>query len=423
MVSGDIRVKVIPDTTLLDKELKKKRTFAGILGISGIGGAKPEKKDVEGGLVKGIEDRIKELNRSIKLAPNVGDIKKLQKEKEGAEKELSEALGEDGKKSNKLLGGILKSVGAIFGLNILFSGLFRLLKPFVELFTALSFLVWFPLWKALKPALEGLSKFVKNVAAEGGGVTGLIKGGAKTVEEGLEGESVFKRIGIALIAGIIGLIVIVGVAVLAGIALIPALIIAAVAAVVTLLILAWDPLVALFKIIVQAFKDFWISIKEAWTITIDFFKKMGGGIKKVWNSFIDKIKSGFNSLVEKIKGFGSILKDAFIFLKDKLISTFKAIINGIISGINAIIPGTRFDVPHLANGGIVTKPTLAVVGERGPEAVIPLSKAGGFGGGSVTQHINVQATINNDMDIRSLAVRLAELSKDELAMSTGSQRF
>jgi hypothetical protein len=43
----------------------------------------------------------------------------------------------------------------------------------------------------------------------------------------------------------------------------------------------------------------------------------------------------------------------------------------------------------LADGGIVTGPTLALVGERGPEAVIPLNRANPMGG--VT--INVYSTI------------------------------
>jgi hypothetical protein len=46
----------------------------------------------------------------------------------------------------------------------------------------------------------------------------------------------------------------------------------------------------------------------------------------------------------------------------------------------------------LAAGGIVTGPTLAMIGERGPEAVIPLSgpNAGGglMGGGGVTINVN-----------------------------------
>jgi len=32
-------------------------------------------------------------------------------------------------------------------------------------------------------------------------------------------------------------------------------------------------------------------------------------------------------------------------------------------------------IPLLAEGGIVTRPTLAMIGEAGPEAVVPLSKA------------------------------------------------
>jgi hypothetical protein len=47
------------------------------------------------------------------------------------------------------------------------------------------------------------------------------------------------------------------------------------------------------------------------------------------------------------------------------------------------IGGKGFDVPDipmLAEGGIVTSPTLAMIGEgRGPEAVIPLSKMGSMG--------------------------------------------
>jgi hypothetical protein len=37
-------------------------------------------------------------------------------------------------------------------------------------------------------------------------------------------------------------------------------------------------------------------------------------------------------------------------------------------------------VPALASGGIVTRPTLALIGERGPEAVVPLGSGSGGGG-------------------------------------------
>ena len=41
--------------------------------------------------------------------------------------------------------------------------------------------------------------------------------------------------------------------------------------------------------------------------------------------------------------------------------------------------GTTIKVSKTAEGGIITKPSLRLIGEAGPEAVIPLSKAGGFG--------------------------------------------
>ena len=34
---------------------------------------------------------------------------------------------------------------------------------------------------------------------------------------------------------------------------------------------------------------------------------------------------------------------------------------------------------RLATGGVVTDPTIAMIGEAGPEAVIPLNKMGSFG--------------------------------------------
>ena len=40
-------------------------------------------------------------------------------------------------------------------------------------------------------------------------------------------------------------------------------------------------------------------------------------------------------------------------------------------------------IPAMAEGGIVNKPTLALIGEAGPEAVVPLGKGGGFGGVTV----------------------------------------
>jgi phage-related minor tail protein len=37
----------------------------------------------------------------------------------------------------------------------------------------------------------------------------------------------------------------------------------------------------------------------------------------------------------------------------------------------------------MAAGGIVTSPTLALIGEAGPEAVVPLGRGGGMGGNNI----------------------------------------
>ena len=54
------------------------------------------------------------------------------------------------------------------------------------------------------------------------------------------------------------------------------------------------------------------------------------------------------------------------------------------AAIGAIVGGVGAGIEMLAEGGVVTRPTLAVVGEAGPEAVIPLDRFGSTGAGSGT---------------------------------------
>ncbi len=84
----------------------------------------------------------------------------------------------------------------------------------------------------------------------------------------------------------------------------------------------------------------------------------------------------------------------------------KDIINGIIGGVDAgidfvnnhipkvlgvqIFPSLP-DIPKLAEGGIVTRPTLAMIGEAGPEAVVPLSGNRSPVGSGQVINVNVQS--------------------------------
>jgi hypothetical protein len=67
------------------------------------------------------------------------------------------------------------------------------------------------------------------------------------------------------------------------------------------------------------------------------------------------------------------------------------------SGLGGGLMGEMKGIPAMANGGIVTGPTLALIGEgRGPEAVIPLNRMKDFGmGGGNNVTINVQGADPN----------------------------
>jgi hypothetical protein len=115
--------------------------------------------------------------------------------------------------------------------------------------------------------------------------------------------------------------------------------------------------------------------------------------RMVVDTVFEGIKLGFGLVVTYLKTVAGIYKEIF---------------NGIAKGWNNTIGklsftipnipglpgrGTKIEVPNipmLADGGIVTGPTLAMIGEAGPEAVVPLDRYNnGMGGGSNVT-INVQ---------------------------------
>ena len=111
---------------------------------------------------------------------------------------------------------------------------------------------------------------------------------------------------------------------------------------------------------------------------------------------------GFRNIVDAV--FGAIkfyINNVTIPLFNTLVDVFKTVFNGIAVVWNNTfgklsfkvpswvpgIGGKGFDIPDipmLAAGGIVTGPTLAMIGEAGPEAVIPLDRMSQMGGGGTT---------------------------------------
>ena len=158
------------------------------------------------------------------------------------------------------------------------------------------------------------------------------------------------------------------------------------------------------------------------------------GLSNFAVDLIGKLPGLFVSLMSSMAKLGtdlggklvSSLVDALKGLAAGGLNIGKEFANGIIKFINTQVIdklnsaisfqiglpfGKKFDVnppdlphiPALAEGGIVTSPTLAMIGEgNGPEAVIPLSKLGsmGFGGGGGIT-VNVMSADPNEV-VRAL---------------------
>lgn len=172
----------------------------------------------------------------------------------------------------------------------------------------------------------------------------------------------------------------------------------------------WEWLKQAAKDIAKFFKDAWQAIKDAWNKAGDWFKGIWSSIKGAFSAVGKWFKDIFKGAVDGIKnvfsGIGSFFSGVWdkiksIFSKvgsavgDAITNTVKTAINGVlstavkiingfikainiaISVINAI-PGVNISkldtlsVPKLAKGGIVDSATLAVIGEQGKEAVVPL---------------------------------------------------
>jgi len=76
-----------------------------------------------------------------------------------------------------------------------------------------------------------------------------------------------------------------------------------------------------------------------------------------------------------------------------------------------------FDVPGFQHGGIVTSPTLAMVGEKGPEAIVPLDRAGG--NSPVNIYFNEPVFMEREESINKLADRIHRVIKREQRLSFG----
>ena len=140
-------------------------------------------------------------------------------------------------------------------------------------------------------------------------------------------------------------------------------------------VLATAAIVAIGAAIVIAYKKF-----EPFKKIVD---SIGKALAAAFTGTVDAIKTAVNAYMGIYKGIFNAIAKAWNNTIGKL--SFK--IPGWVPGLG----GKGFDVPNipeLADGGIVTRPTLALVGEAGPEAVVPLNRTRGMGITNVTINVN-----------------------------------
>jgi hypothetical protein len=193
---------------------------------------------------------------------------------------------------------------------------------------------------------------------------------------------------------------------------------------------AFDAVWSAIKFVFDWVKDNWMTILAVLTgpfglvilAVVTFKDQIIGFIRGIiswvtdnWKLILAVITGPFGLAFAAILFFKDQVIDVFNGLKDLagrifdgIGGAFKGVINAVISGLegglnfaikglNIILDGIdkaagpwvnfgeipNVKLPRLAEGGITTGPTIAMIGEKGPEAIIPLDRLGSMGGNTI----------------------------------------
>lgn len=158
----------------------------------------------------------------------------------------------------------------------------------------------------------------------------------------------------------------------------------------------------------------WNWVKQNWPLLLTIFTgPIGLAVKFITDNW-DKIVTYVKALPGRITSGASGMWDG-------IWNGFKGVINKIIGGWNSLhfsVPSFTFlgvttpgfnlglpGIPYLARGAVATGPTLAMIGEAGTEAVVPLDRAGEFGfggGGNITVNVTNAVVGNEDALVRAV---------------------
>ena len=151
----------------------------------------------------------------------------------------------------------------------------------------------------------------------------------------------------------------------------------------------------------EYWKTTFTDVKDS---TIVMFESMGAAIETA-------LKTPFNALIGLVNS---------LFAAMKFTKSIENPFTGTVYSIGMDL--SSWQIPMLAKGGIVNKPTLAMIGEDGPEAVVPLNQRNNPGGAGMGGTVNVTVNaggITDRTDKRTLAREIGNMIQNELARNIG----
>jgi hypothetical protein len=133
----------------------------------------------------------------------------------------------------------------------------------------------------------------------------------------------------------------------------------------------------LVPILVQAFQSLMPILQPVLELFMGVAKIIGGILKGDFSAVANGLKNIANGLINLVLG-------VFSYMLNTPVRAINAMLDFVPGFGGNTIPLVEFPKVKLAEGGIVTKPTNALIGEAGPEAVVPLNS-------NKSMNINTQA--------------------------------
>ena len=194
----------------------------------------------------------------------------------------------------------------------------------------------------------------------------------------------------------------------------------------------WDNvktlLTAPLKLVVGTIKNTWEAIQNLFTFFAPLLGEIWGGI---WTGMLNAFRTVkgfitnlFKSAVNGYIGIWEGLANAIIAVVNRIIGVWNGLefsfpgiaipfapdIPGFTVGLPDIPTLPNLSIPRLAQGGIVSRPTLALIGESGPEAVVPLGRGRDRMGGGNTY--NLYITAPGDEFLRKVKDVLVDIERE-----------